>query len=53
MSNEETFNHGLLVELTAALNGHDLDRIMAHFADDAEFRGGKVIRKDSYWKIVE
>jgi ketosteroid isomerase-like protein len=126
MSNEETINHGLLIELTVAFNAHDLDGIMAHFADDAsldmprggspwgtryvgkdavrrglamrfemtpdvhygedrhwvsgnlgvsewlltgtmrdgrkiavrgcdhyEFRGGKVIRKDSYWKIVE
>jgi ketosteroid isomerase-like protein len=126
MSKEEEINHGLLVELVAAFNAHDLDRIMAHFADDAsldmprgsspwgtrhvgkdavrrglamrfettpdvhygedrhwvsgnmgvsewlltgtmrdgrkiavrgcdhyEFRGGKVIRKDSYWKIVE
>ena len=126
MTDEEKTNYELLLELTAAFNAHDLDRIMAHFADDAsldmprgnkpwgarfigkdavrkglsmrfeatpdvhygddrhwvsgrmgvsewlltgttrdgrkvevrgsdhyEFQGGKVIRKDSYWKIVE
>ena len=126
MTEEEESNYELLLELTAAFNAHDLDRIMLHFAEDAsldmprgskpwgtrfngkdgvrkglamrfeatpdvhygearhwvsgrlgvsewlltgttkegrkvevrgsdhyEFRGGKVIRKDSYWKIVE
>ena len=126
MTEEEERNHELLLELTAAFNAHDLDRIMSHFAEDAsldmprgskpwgtrfigkdavrkglamrfemtpdvhygearhwasgrlgvsewlltgttregrkvevrgvdhyEFRDGKVIRKDSYWKIVE
>ncbi len=125
MTEEERHNHQVLLDLCAAFNAHDLDRIMAHFADDAsldmprgdrpwgarfvghdavrnglatrfetipdvqfgqdrhwvagsmgvsewlltgttrdgnkmevrgcdhyEFRGGKVIRKDSYWKIV-
>ena len=126
MSDEEEANFQLLLELCAAFNAHDLDRIMAHFAEEAcldmprgskpwgtrfngkdavreglamrfettpdvhygderhwvsgrmgvsewlltgttragqkvevrgcdhyEFRGGKVIFKDSYWKIVE
>ena len=126
MTEEEKSNYELLLELTAGFNAHDLDRIMAHFAEDAsldmprgskpwgtrfigkgpvreglamrcentpdghygegrhwvsgrmgvsewlltgttragrkvevqgsdhyEFRGGKVIRKDSFWKIVE
>lgn len=125
MTNEEG-NYEVLLELCAAFNAHDLDRIMTHFAEDAsldmpkgsnpwgtrfvgkesvrmglamrfeatpdvhygdarhwafgsmgvsewlligttrdgrkiavrgcdhyEFRGGKVVRKDSYWKIVE
>jgi ketosteroid isomerase-like protein len=126
MTQEEEGNYELLVELCAAFNAHDLDRIMAHFAEDSsldmpkgrepwgtrftgkdevrkglamrfettadvnygddrhwvsgnmgvtewlltgttrdgrkvevrgcdhyEFRSRKVIRKDSYWKIVE
>jgi ketosteroid isomerase-like protein len=126
MTDEEKGNYQLLLELGAAFNAHDLDRIMVHFAEDSsldmprgskpwgtrftgkeavrkglamrfeatpdvhygddrhwvsgsmgvsewlltgttraghkvevrgcdhyEFRGGKVIRKDSYWKIVE
>jgi ketosteroid isomerase-like protein len=126
MTDEERTNYELLVELTAAFNAHDLDRIMMHFAENAsldmprgnkpwgarftgkdavrkglamrfettpdvhygddrhwvsgrmgvsewlltgttrdgrkvevrgsghyEFQDGKVIRKDSYWKIVE
>ncbi len=126
MTEEEKGNYQLLLELCAAFNAHDLDRIMAHFAEDSsldmprgskpwgtrfagkdavrkglsmrfettpdvhygedrhwvsasmgvsewlltgttrdglkvevrgcdhyEFRGRKVIRKDSYWKIVE
>ena len=126
MTEEEKTNYALLLELTAAFNAHDLDRIMVHFAENAsldmprgnkpwgaryvgkdavrkglatrfettpdvhygddrhwvsgrmgvsewlltgttrdgrkvevrgsdhyEFEGGKVIRKDSYWKIVE
>jgi len=126
MTNEEQANYQLLLELGAAFNAHDLDKIMGHFAEDSsldmprgsqpwgtrftgkdgvrkglamrfettpdvhygddrhwvsgsmgvsewlltattkdgrklevrgcdhyEFRGGKVIRKDSYWKIVE
>jgi ketosteroid isomerase-like protein len=126
MTEEERGNYQLLLELCAAFNAHDLDRIMAHFAEDSsldmprgnkpwgarftgkeavrmglamrfeatpdvhygddrhwvsgsmgvsewlltgttrdgrrvevrgcdhyEFRGRKVIRKDSYWKIVE
>jgi ketosteroid isomerase-like protein len=125
MTEEERSNYQVLLELCAAFNAHDLDRIMAYFADDSsldmprgkepwgtrflgrdavrrglamrfestpdvhygqdrhwvagsmgvsewlltgttrdgnklsvhgcdhyEFRGGKVIRKDSYWKIV-
>lgn len=126
MTNEEEANYQLLLELGAAFNAHDLDKIMGYFAEDStldmprgnkpwgtrftgkdgvrkglamrfeatpdvhyeddrhwvsgsmgvsewlltgtmrdgrrvevrgcdhyEFRGGKVIRKDSYWKIVE
>ena len=126
MTDEEQGNYRLLVELAAAFNAHDLDRVMIHFAEDAtldmprgkepwgarftgkdavrkglamrfeatpdvhygderhwvagsmgvsewlltgttrdgrkvevrgcdhyQFRGGQVIRKDSYWKIVE
>jgi ketosteroid isomerase-like protein len=126
MTDEETTNYELLLELSAAFNAHDLDRIMGHFAEDSsldmprgnkpwgtrftgkdavrqglsmrfeatpdvhygddrhwvsgrmgvsewlltgttrdgrkvevrgsdhyEFQRGKVIRKDSYWKIVE
>jgi ketosteroid isomerase-like protein len=125
MTEEERTNYQVLLELCAAFNAHDLDRIMALFADDSsldmprgnkpwgtrflgrdavrsalamrfettpdvhygqdrhwvagcmgvsewlltgttrdgnklevrgcdhyEFRSGKVIRKDSYWKIV-
>ncbi len=29
------------------------DRVEARGCDHYEFRGGKVVRKDSYWKIVE
>jgi ketosteroid isomerase-like protein len=126
VTEEEKGNYALLLELDAAFNAHDLDRIMGHFAEDAsldmprgsqpwgtryvgkenvrkglamrfettpdvrygdarhwvsgpmgvsewllsgtmrdgrkvavrgcdhyEIRDGKVIRKDSYWKIVE
>src|SRR5512134_1739874 len=126
MTDEEKTNYEFLLELTAAFNALDLDRIMGHFAEDSsldmprgskpwgarfngkdavrkglsmrfeatpdvhygddrhwvsgrmgvsewlltgttrdgrkvevrgsdhyEFQGGKVIRKDSYWKIVE
>ena len=126
MTDQERVNYDLLLELTAAFNAHDLDRIMSNFAEDAsldmprggmpwgtrfigkdavrrglatrfettpdvhygedrhwvsgsmgvsewlltgtardgrrievrgcdhyEFRDGRVIRKDSYWKIVE
>jgi ketosteroid isomerase-like protein len=126
MTNQEKGNYQLLLELCAAFNAHELDRIMLHFAEDSsldmpkgskpwgtrftgkeavrkalamrfemtpdvhydedrhwvsgnmgvsewlltgttrdghkvevrgcdhyEFRGGKVVRKDSYWKIVE
>jgi len=125
MTEEERSNYQMLLELCAAFNAHDLERIMAHFADDSsldmprgnnpwgtrfvgrdavrkgiamrfeatpdvhysqerhwvsgsmgvsewlltgttrddnkleirgcdhyEFRSGKVVRKDSYWKIV-
>ncbi len=56
-----------LEQLLDAFNHHDLDRIMEFFSDDATFdmprgadpwgnlfeiRDGKIIRKDSYWKIV-
>jgi ketosteroid isomerase-like protein len=30
---------GMLAEIAAAFDSHDLDRIMAHFADDAVFDG--------------
>jgi ketosteroid isomerase-like protein len=126
MTNQEKSNYQLLLELCAAFNAHDLDTIMAHFAehssldmpkgskpwgtrftgkdavrkglamrfemtpdvhygedrhwvsgnmgvsewlltgttrdglkvevrgcDHYEFRDGKVVRKDSYWKLVE
>ena len=53
----------VLAELLEAFNRHDLDAIMGYFADDCvlymprgvdllEFEGGKVVRKDSFWKIV-
>ena len=35
MTDEEKTNYEILLELTAAFNAHDLDRIMAHFAEDA------------------
>ncbi len=126
MTDQEKINYDLLLELVAAFNAHDLDRVMSHFSEDSsldmprgskpwgtrfigkdavreglafrfettpdvhygedrhwvsgsmgvtewlltgttrdghlievrgcdhyEFCGGKVIRKDSYWKIVE
>lgn len=126
MTDEEAGNFQLLLALCAAFNAHDLDGVMAHFAEDSSldmpkgsapwgtrfvgkeavrkglamrleatpdvhygedrhwvsgslgvsewlltgttragvkvevrgcdhyaFRGGKVVRKDSYWKIVE
>ena len=35
MTEEEKGNYQLLLELCAAFNAHDLDRVMAHFADDS------------------
>ena len=35
MTEEEKGNYQLLLELCAAFNAHDLDRIMAHFAEDS------------------
>src|SRR5215208_1246687 len=35
MTDEEKSNYAMLLELDAAFNAHDLDRIMSHFADDA------------------
>ena len=44
MTEEERGNYQLLLELCAAFNAHDLDRIMAHFAEDSSLdmpRGDK------------
>ena len=44
MTEEEKTNYELLLELTAASNAHDLDRIMVHFAEDSSLdmpRGSK------------
>ena len=44
MTEEERCNYQLLLELCAAFNAHDLDRIMAHFAEDSSLdmpKGGK------------
>ncbi len=44
MTEEEKANYQLLLELCAAFNAHDLDRIMAHFAEDSSLdmpRGSK------------
>ena len=44
MTEEEKSNYELLLELHAAFNAHDLDRIMGHFAEDASLdmpRGSK------------
>jgi ketosteroid isomerase-like protein len=44
MTEEEWSNYQLLLELCAAFNAHDLDRIMAHFAEDSSLdmpRGNK------------
>ena len=35
MTNEEEGNYQLLLELGAAFNAHDLDRIMGHFTEDS------------------
>jgi ketosteroid isomerase-like protein len=35
VTEEETGNHEVLLELCAAFNAHDLDRIMKHFAADS------------------
>ena len=35
VTEEEKGNYALLLELDAAFNAHDLDRIMGHFAEDA------------------
>jgi ketosteroid isomerase-like protein len=45
-----------LRRLVDAFNAHDLDAVMGFFTDDCdlfEFRGDKITRKDSYWKLVE
>jgi hypothetical protein len=43
----------ILKAILDAFNAHDLDA-MQFFAEDLwEFKEGKIIRKDSYWKIVE
>jgi hypothetical protein len=57
-----------LQRLLGAFNAHDLDAVMSFFTDDCvlemprgphpwgrrfEFRGDKIARKDSYWKLVE
>jgi ketosteroid isomerase-like protein len=58
-----------LQRLVDAFNTHDLDAVMGFFTDDCvlelprgpdpwgcdlfEFRGDKIARKDSYWKLVE
>ncbi len=44
MTEEENDNYQMLLELCAAFNAHDSDRIMAHFAEDSSLdmpRGGK------------
>jgi len=44
MTDEEKGNYDLLLELAAAFNAHDLDRIMSHFSADSSLdmpRGGK------------
>lgn len=52
----------LLKGFLDAFNRHDLDSIMGYFADECmfyrprgvdllEFVDGKIIRKDSFWKI--
>ena len=44
MTEEERGNYQVLLELCAAFNAHDLDRIMAHFDDDSSLdmpRGDK------------
>ena len=45
-----------LQRLLDAFNAHDLDAVMSFFTEDCvlfEFRGDKIARKDSYWKLVE
>jgi ketosteroid isomerase-like protein len=44
MTEEERANYQVLLDLCAAFNAHDLDRIMAHFAEDSSLdmpRGDK------------
>jgi ketosteroid isomerase-like protein len=44
MTEQERSNYQVLLELCAAFNAHDLDRIMAHFAEDSSLdmpRGSK------------
>jgi ketosteroid isomerase-like protein len=35
VTDEEKGNYNLLLELAAAFNTHDLDRIMSHFSEDS------------------
>lgn len=35
MTDEEKANYDLLLEIAAAFNAHDLDRIMSHFSEDS------------------
>ena len=68
MARRQSVSVATLKAIANAFNAHDLDAIMEFFADDCsldmprgpdpwgkhwEFRDGKVIRKDSYWKIVD
>jgi ketosteroid isomerase-like protein len=44
MTDQEKTNYDLLLELVAAFNAHDLDRIMSHFSEDSSLdmpRGSK------------
>jgi len=39
----------LLLQINAAFNSRDVDRILGFFAEDATF----LMDKDTYWKLVE